>query len=140
MLQLGAKAFDEIGGEVVSPVAFTFNNIYEAEYSGRYLNLEAGSSEKEKAELFFKAQHTYIAKQDSFKKVPNNVVVYDATEKALQHFEKDLPLNEYVVAKPGMQTSDNDRFLRLWFEVPFQKVGFGLSHSEATESLQMVPL
>lgn len=134
MLQLGAKAFDEIGGEVVSPVAFTFNNIYEAEYSGRYLNLEAGSSEKEKAELFFKAQHTYIAKQDSFKKVPNNVVVYDATEKALQHFEKDLPLNEYVVAKPGMQTSDNDRFLRLWFEVPFQKVGFGLSHSEATES------
>ena len=134
MVQLGSKAFDEIGGEVVSPVAFAFRGKYIPESLGIYLNLESGESEQMKESMFFDSRYRYIAKQDNFRKVPNNVVVYDATESALRHFERDKALNEYVTAKPGMQTSDNDRFLRLWFEIPFYAIGFGMTHSGAAES------
>ena len=60
--------------------------------------------------------------------------MYDASSTMLSHFAEDKPFSYYAVAKPGMQTSDNDRFLRIWSEVAFSKIGFGLSHECAAIS------
>lgn len=134
MAHLGSHSFNEISGEVVSPVSFVFRNNYVKGNAGHYSDLQSGNSEEEKEKQFLSGKFLYTAKQDSFKLVPNNIVVYDATENGLEKFNTAPALKEYVVAKPGMQTSDNDRFLRLWHEIAYSRIGFGFTHEKAANS------
>lgn len=55
MAHLGARAFDSIGGEVVSTTAFVLENTHKPEYRGAYLRLVDGNSEAEKMEMIVKA-------------------------------------------------------------------------------------
>lgn len=48
MAHLGARAFDSIGGEVVSTTAFVLENQHKSEYKGAYVRLVDGNSEAEK--------------------------------------------------------------------------------------------
>ena len=52
MAHLGARAFDSIGGEVVSTTAFVLGNFHLSSYQGAYLRLVDGNSEAEKAAMF----------------------------------------------------------------------------------------
>jgi type II restriction/modification system DNA methylase subunit YeeA len=55
MAHLGARAFDSIGGEVVSTTAFVLENMHKPEYKGAYLRLVSGDSEEEKSKIFQRA-------------------------------------------------------------------------------------
>ena len=55
MAHLGARAFDSIGGEVVSTTAFVLENAHKPDYRGAYLRLVDGNSEAEKMTLLAKA-------------------------------------------------------------------------------------
>lgn len=55
MAHLGARAFDSIGGEVVSTTAFVVANTHNLEYRGAYMRLVDGNSETEKMEMLLKA-------------------------------------------------------------------------------------
>lgn len=55
MAHLGARAFDSIGGEVVSTTAFVLENVHKPDYRGAYLRLVDGNSEAEKTEMLAKA-------------------------------------------------------------------------------------
>ena len=48
MAHLGPRAFDSIGGEVVSTTAFVIGDVAYSEYKGAYIRLVDGSSEAEK--------------------------------------------------------------------------------------------
>ena len=134
MAQLGSRSFDEISGEVVSSVVFVINNNLIPNFSGHYSDLQDGNSEAEKERMYLSKSKLYLAKQDSFNDVPNCIIVYDASEKVINKFKTSPSLKSFVVAKPGMQTSDNERFLRLWFEIGASQIGYGFSHDEATQS------
>ncbi|MEI6550276.1 MAG: BREX-1 system adenine-specific DNA-methyltransferase PglX [Betaproteobacteria bacterium] len=51
MAHLGARAFDSIGGEVVSTTAFVLENSHKPEYRGAFMRLVDGKSEAEKMEM-----------------------------------------------------------------------------------------
>ena len=55
MAHLGARAFDSIGGEVVSTTAFVIENRHFPSYQGAFLRLIDGRSEAEKREMFLSA-------------------------------------------------------------------------------------
>jgi hypothetical protein len=55
MAHLGARAFDSIGGEVVSTTAFVLENRHRPEYRGAYVRLVDGNSEAEKAAMLEEA-------------------------------------------------------------------------------------
>ena len=134
LLHLGSHSFNEISGEVVSTVSFVVSCDKIQCYFGKYKDLQNGNSEEEKMIEFLSGSKTYVAKQDDFQLVPNMPIVYDSSIKSLEPFSKMQPLKFTVIAKPGMQTSDNDRFLRLWFEVELSKIGYGLEHELAKQS------
>ncbi|MCB6991567.1 BREX-1 system adenine-specific DNA-methyltransferase PglX [bacterium 210820-DFI.6.38] len=134
MLQLGSHAFNEIGGEVVSSVAFSMFGTYVKRYIGQYCDLQSGESEEAKELSFLQKRNFFQARQEAFELVPSNVVVYDASISTLEKFSEYPPLKDYAIAKPGMQTSDNDRFLRLWHEISFSNIGFNLTHEQAKKS------
>lgn len=55
MAHLGARAFDSIGGEVVSTTAFVLENRYRPDYRGAFIRLVDGGSEAEKRAMLEEA-------------------------------------------------------------------------------------
>ena len=55
MAHLGPRAFDTIGGEVVSTTSFVIQNTALPEYKGTYIRLVDGNNEAEKVEMLHKA-------------------------------------------------------------------------------------
>ncbi|WP_177417920.1 BREX-1 system adenine-specific DNA-methyltransferase PglX [endosymbiont of Lamellibrachia barhami] len=67
----------------------------------------------------------FEASQDEFGKIPGSPIAYWVTERFRNLFDQSRSLREYAIAKQGMATGDNDRFLRRWHETGFGTVGFG---------------
>lgn len=138
MLHLGSRAFDEISGEVVQTVTFTQIKAICENYKGSYLSLEKGKSELEKQTLFLngKKGKAYISKTKNFLELPGEPTAYWATEKQAECFRKYAPLSNCgITACAGLNTSDNNRFLRMWHEVYISKIGFNCSsQKELVES------
>lgn len=118
MSHLGARAFDEIGGEVVQTTAFVERKAHMNGYKGTYARLVGIVGENEKKDAFLSHQNLYASCADNFSKIPGMPVAYWVSENFISAFEKGRLLGDLIPVKKGMDTGDNDRFLRLWFEVP----------------------
>lgn len=124
MAHLGPRAFDTIGGEVVSTTAFVFGNYYSADQHGTYLRLVDGNNETEKAQLARDAKEyqaedvRYSASVSEITKLPGQPIAYWLTNSFRAVFDSDWFVEELAekVTK-GIFTGDNNRFLRFWFEV-----------------------
>ena len=69
-------------------------------------------------QLFLNAEYgRYETKQSVFDLIPGRPIVYWASQQMLKAFSVGTPLGENAEAKVGLQTGDNERFLRQWFEV-----------------------
>ena len=77
----------------------------------------------------------FQAKQKDFEKIPGSPIAYWVSDKVREIFEKNQKLGDIGEAKVGLQTGDNNKFLRLWNEVNYNKIGYNMSNSqEALES------
>ena len=77
----------------------------------------------------------FQAKQKDFEKIPGSPIAYWVSDKVREIFEKNQKLENIAEVKQGIKTGENDRFLRLWNEVSFTKIGYNISNSqEALES------
>ena len=131
---LGTRAFSEIGGEVVSTVAWVSKK-NSPKNDGTYIRLVDYSKAELKEEEFFNKANYFQAKQKDFEKIPGSPIAYWVSDKIREIFEKNQKLGEVGEAKQGLATADNNRFLRLWNEVSFSKIGYNMSNSqEALES------
>ena len=123
MLHLGARAFNEIPGEVVQTASFILNLSYISEYSGMYCKLLTGKSEAEKEKEFFNPKQRFSTKQAIFSGIPRTEYIYwvsDALFHAFTHYKK---VRDYFTVRNGLTTGDNNRFLRLWFEIRKENIG-----------------
>ena len=131
---LGARAFSEIGGEVVSTVAWVSKK-NSPKNDGTYLRLVDYSNAELKEKEFFNKANYFQAKQKDFEKIPGSPIAYWVSDKVREIFEKNQKLGEIADLKNGFTTGNNDLFLRLWNEVSFIKIGYNMSNSqEALES------
>ena len=77
-----------------------------------------------------KCDYFYEISQDNFTKIAGNPIAYWLSDAWYDIFEKSPQLVETARPRVGQNTGDNERFLRLWFEVDFSKIGFGISHDK----------
>ena len=129
LVQLGARAFEEISGEVVQTASFVIRNTYGNNYCGTYMDLTEAESEKAKEEAFLSYDKLFSTKYSDFDGVPNTSMAYWLSSQALKMFKSDK-LGTKATTREGMTTADNDRFLRGWHEVEFGKIGFGIKTTE----------
>ena len=129
MAHLGARAFDEIGGEVVQTTAFVIEKANINGYLSSYKRLIEPNSENAKKEAFISNEYNYIVSADNFSKIPGNPVAYWVGKQVLKAFEGFL-LSDYGYPKQGFATGDNNTFLRFWQEVDMTKIGFGMENRE----------
>lgn len=123
MLHLGARAFEDIGGEVVQSVAFVLREKKEPHFKGSYYRLVESANAKSKELDMLKGNvgKVFNLEVEEFTKIPGSPLVYWLDEKVRNTFLKN-PLNNYFEGKEGLGTSDNNRFLRYWFEVDYYKI------------------
>ena len=67
--------------------------------------------------------------QMNFEKIPGAPIGYWVSPKIQEIFTSNLALSEVVKPLTGLQTSDNARFLRLWFEPSHSRIGFGYTNA-----------
>ena len=59
----------------------------------------------------------FQAKQRDFQKIPGSPIAYWVSDKVRDIFEKNQKLGDISQPRKGNSTSDNNRFLKLWYEV-----------------------
>ncbi|EOW6646606.1 BREX-1 system adenine-specific DNA-methyltransferase PglX [Cronobacter muytjensii] len=128
--QLGARAFGQISGEVVQTAAWILMNKNIPEYHPTFFRLKDGN-ENDKKNALLKQKNKYVSlPQNSFLMIPKNPIAFWIGEKSLNCF-KNLPaISKVCDIKSGMSTSDNDRFLRYWYEVSWDDISLNSSSLE----------
>ena len=131
MAHLGARAFDQIGGEVVQTTTFVNKKEHIKNYLSTYKRLIEQNSENAKREAFLTAAHDYTANADNFSKIPGSPIAYWVSSNLFYDFSKGKLIGGLIPVKKGLDTGNNDKFLRYWFEVDYNKVGVGYLDSNS---------
>ena len=131
MVHLGARAFEEIGGEVVQTTSFVFQNSCIGNSNGVYCQMTEQTSQDDKESAFLQGKQKHIANQNDFQKIPGTPMAYWVTHKGAQNYDKIGLLKKIAVTKQGFKTGNNDLFLKLWFEVSNKKIDFQGSNKMA---------
>lgn len=135
MAHLGARGFDEIGGEVVQTTSFVMRSSHTKGYKGTYCRLIDGDSEKAKAEMFVSGENRYVAEQDNFSKIPGSPIGYWISNTILNDYDRAILAGKIAQFKHGMSTGKNEAVVRLWYEVAFENIKFDAkSHDDLYES------
>ncbi|MAT50822.1 MAG: SAM-dependent methyltransferase, partial [Porticoccaceae bacterium] len=122
MAHLGARAFDSIGGEVVSTTAFVIEKQLKPTYKGAYLRLVDGASEAEKMQLFKEhLEKPYLFCSSDYKKIPNSPIAYWLSEATVNLYGNRL-INEFFDTKEGIGTRNDEVFMRMFWEVPLENI------------------
>lgn len=125
MAHLGTRAFASIGGEVVSTTATVVAN-KKVDVPGEYLRLIDFENEREKEAAIIEAIDNpdcgwfYRRRAEDFKVIPGSPIAYWASDAILEAFKTDCTFKSITNPRVGMQTGDNERFLREWWEVSRQ--------------------
>jgi hypothetical protein len=138
MAHLGAKAFDTIGGEIVSTTAFVSRNDFRPDILGEFIRATDGSSESEKSKIIQRAAHNpslrFRKPSTAFQVLPGQPIAYWAPDSAIEAYSSGNLVQKIAVAKSGQNTGDNARFIKAWTEVSYNRIGFGLDHLAETIS------
>ena len=130
MVHLGADAFPEINGEVVQTSAFVFfSKVALTRYYAKFVRLVDYACEDKTNEFTAKANHYYSCSKD-FEDIKATPFSYWLSEKMRKSFLVGIPFENYGNPKAGITTGENERFMRAWTEVAFNKIGIGFNSVE----------
>ena len=111
-----------------------FRNDYVTGYKGTYNQIKLQDIENGEPKSFPVSENRFAqTSTDNFSKIPGSPVAYWASLQMQNAFATapSFPGN----TKKGVLTGDNERFLRLWYEVCISKIGMTMSsHSEMVDS------
>lgn len=130
MAHLGARAFGSISGEVVQTTAYVLRNRSPQGYKPVFFRLLDGGEAEKQAALANDEKRFDTTAQDEFKKIPGSPVAYWVSQVARDNYLAAVLLERIAIPKQGATTSDNNRFLRFWAEVPSSSIGFEFSTRE----------
>ena len=74
----------------------------------------------------------YETDESNFSKIPSSSIAYWASQNVVNAFLNGKRLGDISKPRQGMATTNNNRFLRLWHEVSYNNIGFGLESIEET--------
>ncbi|KYH45390.1 restriction endonuclease [Branchiibius sp. NY16-3462-2] len=131
LAHLGTGAFDSIGGEVVSTVAFVLESGAKEKLATFIRLTDLGSEALKSAALQSCARggeesRCFLVAADTFASIPGSPFAYWLPEAARGAFNSLPSLGDIASPRVGMQTSNNAKYLRSWWEV---------SAAEASEPL-----
>ena len=135
MVHLGRGVF----GSDFGTTSFVISKDYKENYRGVYRKLfnRAGEvdSIEQKEKWFFEGKGKFVTTQERYGVIPNSPIAYWASDETVDALTSDNKLSDYSAPKSGLSTTDNDRFLRLWWEVSITKEYYNISSREDLEKI-----
>ena len=131
MMHLGTRAFDSIGGEVVQTTAFVYqknSTFYKANTA--FVRLVDYKNEADKAAAFCDKTNIFIQQVAKFDSIPGIPFAYYLSQHAFVDFKNGIKLKTVLNPKQGTSTGNDELFVRSWFEVNYQEIGFGYSSTQ----------
>ena len=128
LIQMEYSAFEEATVPICS---FVLQN-KKADRSGLYFRLSdfKGGMEVQRQKVLEAIDNPncgyfYEAQQSNFSKIPGSPVAYWVSDNLIRCYQNGIPLGQVAAPRKGNSTSDNNRFLRIWFEVDINTENFG---------------
>lgn len=108
-------------------------------YKGTYNQIKLADIENAKPKSFPVAGNRFAqVSSDNFSKIPGMPVAYWVSENTINAFDKPK-LESGVNAVKGLDTCDNDTFVRFWNEVDIHNINFSARSSEDTFEAKWYP-
>lgn len=128
LIQFEYSAFEEA---TVPVCTFVFSN-YHVNKRGCYFRLtdfRGGMEVQRQKTLEAIANHDcgyyYEQSADNFSKIPGSPVAYWVSDKFIKAYSYKM-ISEYGFARSGLQTGNNELYLKYWYEVQINKIAFGM--------------
>jgi type II restriction/modification system DNA methylase subunit YeeA len=138
LVQLEYSGFD---GATVPVCTFTFENWHKPDFLGGYIRLTDFRGAKVQGPKTLEAVknkdcgYFFRAKARDLEAIPGAPIAYWVSDRVRELFSKFQPLSEVAKPRQGLATSDNDRFLKQWYEVQLCRFAKGMTdHGDAKAS------
>lgn len=133
LIQLEYSGF---AGATVPICTFTFHNSHVDGYKGGYIRLSDFAGAAKQAPKALEAIKNpdcgwfYRRDADTFKQIPGTPIAYWASDAEVSAFETMQRIEDSIDIRLGMTTADNERFVRLWWEISHSKETFRATSAE----------
>ena len=131
LIQFEYSAFEEA---TVPVCTLVFSNYHVDKKSGyfRLTDFRGGMEVQRQKTLEALNDHDcgfyYETVTSNFSKVPGAPIAYWLSDTMFNIFATSKTLSDVAKPRQGLATSDNNRFLRLWTEVKWNKIGFNITN------------
>jgi len=125
---VGYNSFPELNSKVATAVAFVLSKGLKGA-NGQYFNLNdiAQSADKEVHFLTKRSLGQFhVASTDDFEYLPGAKIEFTLSPKVREHYRTSGLIRDQARTASGLQTNDNERFIRYWHEVNVGGIGFGV--------------
>ena len=116
MAHMGVGAF----GTDFGTTAFVISSEKKDNFNSIFIELSPYKTSEDKKINFLKAKR-YQINQEIFKTLPNKAIAYTISKNMLKNFTNGV-LGKVIITREGMTTGNNDKFLRMWFEIENNKM------------------
>lgn len=129
--RLHQRTFQFINPNDIEKLYLTSKDSHNFEFNFSTYKANNNSKELEEENTVSKPLKIYFeAKQNGFHSIPGSPIAYWASDRVREIFRKEKTLGELAKPRQGMATTNNDLFLRSWFEVNKSKIGFNIISTE----------
>ena len=122
MAHLGARAFEEIGGEVVQTTSFIMRKTTTPRFIGKYVRLVEGRSQQEKEKIFLLKENIYRNSSEKYSLIPGMPIAYWVSSNIIKLFQNPL-FYEYSISDGQNKTGNNAKYVREYWEVNNADIG-----------------
>ena len=118
MAQIGYNSFPSMNSKIAQATVFSIWNNRPVNFTGTFIDLNSAPQSADKREIFLarNSKNTFTIDSREFDKLPGSPLAYWASARVRSIFDKSKPLNAFADVGKGLDTGDNEKFLRLWFE------------------------
>lgn len=118
MAQIGYNSFPSMNSKIAQATVFSIANHGQVDFVGTFIDLNSASQSADKQQVFLArgAEIEFAIDSREFSKLPGSPLAYWASERVRSIYDQSEPLESFADIGKGLDTGDNEAFLRLWFE------------------------
>ena len=142
LLQVGYNSFPELNSQIAHACSFVIQNNNFKNHIGTYYNLDNGNVVADKEKVFFERlskKQYYLSRKENFKIMPEMVFAYWLSQNTIDIYTNEKKISDVAKVTNGLFTCDNERFLRLWYEVSLQDINLSALSKEYTYQHKWYP-
>jgi len=131
LVQLEYNSFE---GSAIPICSFVLENQARRDYLSSYVKLSDFRGFENQGPKTLEAIHNptcgwfYQINSREFNKIPGTLIAFWVSNRIIEIFDNSIPLGNIASPRQGLATGDNNRFVRHWYEVSFDRIGIGCAN------------